>query len=383
MYPAFEPDKSGINSLGGFSYQIRVFVYYLSKLEEGMQLEFEAYDDVSLTKINSDNLDSNEEKFKTILTKNHTTSAIQVKRTTINDETAQQVLLNWILLEGSDVKVSKYVLLTEESYGNEDNIFKLSCEDFFELVTSTTKSVRATIGKVKKLYGHNYRDFQERYESIKRKYSFKTVKDIDEEIAGVYSILFRRAGVINEIIYFQRIKALLEKVTSNIIESVNKKDSYVMTHGDFMKLIEHISNEIKDNNPIMDYISFKRLCSIDTSNLTIANSREFKQLELCDLPLPLIEQHLVYCFYYEHFRLTYSEMNKVIKVENVEETAFENYTIVKHTLERMKTDTPFDRLEGTKNKVNSYADNEQIKYGVVIYLTKDEMEDRQISWKEE
>lgn len=383
MCNVFEPDKSGINSLGGFSYQIRAFVYYLSQLDEGMQLEFETYDDISLTKVSSDKLDSNEEKFKSVLIGKETTSAIQVKRTTISDESAQQILFNWILLGSSNVEVSKYILLTEESYGNEDNIFKLSCEDIFDLIKNTKKSARATIGKVKKKFGNNYNDFKKIYESIKSNYTFKPIQNIDYEIAKKYSKLLRQKGLSNEIIYFQRIKALLAKITSNILENINKKNPYIMTYDDFMKLIEDISVQITDVAPIEDYVSFKKSCSIDTSNLKISNSREFKQLKLCGLPLTLIEQHLIHCLYYNHFRFISREMNKIIKVENIEETAFENYLLVKYLLEQETRDTPYNRLEGTKNKDNSYADNEQIKYGAVIYLTKDEIEDNQISWKDE
>ena len=35
------PDESGINSLGGFAYQIKVFVSYMLSMDEGMQAEFE------------------------------------------------------------------------------------------------------------------------------------------------------------------------------------------------------------------------------------------------------------------------------------------------------------------------------------------------------
>lgn len=38
------PDESGINSLGGFAYQIKVFVSYMLSMDEGMQAEFETVD---------------------------------------------------------------------------------------------------------------------------------------------------------------------------------------------------------------------------------------------------------------------------------------------------------------------------------------------------
>ena len=46
-------------------------------------------------------------------------------------------------------------------------------------------------------------------------------------------------------------------------------------------------------------------------------------------------------------------------------------------------DQPQRRLMEIKKKSNTYAVNEQIKYGSEIYLTRDEEKERQISWKDE
>lgn len=56
-------DNSGIYSLSGFSYQIRVFVYYMLKLKEGMQIEFETIDDINMKKIKPQQLDDFDENF--------------------------------------------------------------------------------------------------------------------------------------------------------------------------------------------------------------------------------------------------------------------------------------------------------------------------------
>lgn len=47
------PDESGINSLGGFAYQIKVFVSYMLSMDEGMQAEFETVDDIAISKMTS------------------------------------------------------------------------------------------------------------------------------------------------------------------------------------------------------------------------------------------------------------------------------------------------------------------------------------------
>ncbi|MEW4239324.1 hypothetical protein Q0N51_10100 [Priestia megaterium] len=381
----FEFDKSGINSLGGFSYQIKVFVYYLGLLQKGMQLEFESYDDVSFAKVDPKKLDDKSEYFKSTMgaVENDSVTSIQVKRTDITNETARQTLLNWFLLEGSDIQVSSYILFTDAKYNNEDKMFDISCEDLFDLVKKTNKSEKATIGKVKMHFKDDYESFKAIYTSIKSKYSFKVTSDLDEEIIETYSELLREDGVDNKIVFFQRIKALLQKITSNILDKINTQESYSISHSERMKLIEHICKEISDENPIVDYMSFKKNLVIDIEDEAISNLREFKQLQSCELPIFMIETNLIYSFYYAHYRLTHSELNKTTRVENVEVTAFDNYNSEKYLLKNNKNDTPYNRLEGTKNRGNSYADNDQIKYGVVIYLTKDNMGANQISWEDE
>jgi hypothetical protein len=42
----FQPDQSGINSLAGFAYQIKVFAYYSFDLKEDTQIEFETIEDI-------------------------------------------------------------------------------------------------------------------------------------------------------------------------------------------------------------------------------------------------------------------------------------------------------------------------------------------------
>ena len=44
-------NNSGIFSLSGFAYQIKVFIYYLSMLEDGYTIGYETYDDIALKKI--------------------------------------------------------------------------------------------------------------------------------------------------------------------------------------------------------------------------------------------------------------------------------------------------------------------------------------------
>lgn len=377
----FVPDSSGINSLGGFSYQIRVFVLYMLYLKDNMQIEFETLDDVNIKNLKPSEIDDNNEKFISKVIGKNTNIAIQVKRTDITEKLAQKVLLNWLLLESSGNVVTKYILVTDQLYNNEDILFNKSSEELFKCVKESENKANAIITKVKNEYKDDFNRFEEKYNSIKDKHEFVSLENIDNRIDEGYSELFRKRGVKN-VVYYNRIKELLSYVTVNIMESVNNKKPYVFSICEFMALVEEICDRIKEEmmNPI--YSDFKKLHKIDFEDLEVANSREYKQLVACKLPQYLIEQHLVFCGYYENLRFSYMEVNRISKIQDIEETTYENFQNVKFGLQQSGQDVPYNRLEHTKKQSNSYAENEQLKYGSSIFLTKDEMGELQISWED-
>ena len=79
----------------------------------------------------------------------------------------------------------------------------------------------------------------------------------------------------------------------------------------------------------------------------------------------------------------YLEINKTRKIQEIEETTYENFEDAKYKLQISGTDTPMNRLEETKKRSNSYADSEQIRYGAGIYLTREDEIEHQISWEDE
>ena len=383
----YEMDKSGIHTLGGFSYQIRVFAFYLSKLVPDMQLEFETYDDLATRKINSDSIDINEDQFKNkVITKN-SIEAIQVKRTKLSNATALKVLMNWILLESSSNNVSKYTLFTKDEYNNTNNLFHLSAEELFLKIDSAKleKKPKSTIGKLKKQFTNNKQLFFTIYNSVETKTEFISIENIDEKIKEAYDLIFRRSGLNSEIVYVQRIKALLQKLTFDILEKVNSKNSYSMTYPSFSKLLEKITLEIGDETPMLDFIDFKQSCiELDINDKSISNTREYAQLKECELPPRNIKNHIVYMLYYGRFRLLNVERNNVEKIEVIEDTTYDNFFMAKQKLKKFQEDSPFLRLDETKNRSNNYTHNEQLKWGSAIYLTKDKTdEDLKISWKDE
>lgn len=164
-----------------------------------------------------DIIDDNEDKFRNLIVSPNGIKAIQVKRTSITEKVAKQVLLNWMLLEKSGKTITNYILFTDKSYKNSDIVFDVSAEVLYEEILNSKKSEKATITKVKKEYENDKYRFLNVYEMIKSKYTFVSVDSIDEEINEKCKVLFKKAGV-NRITYCNRIQELLRHITFKIMQ---------------------------------------------------------------------------------------------------------------------------------------------------------------------
>ena len=96
-----EYDKSGIYSLGGFTYQIKVFAVQLIRLHKGDQLEFETLDDVTLP-IKTTGIDEYCDKTVSYCSVESNYKAIQVKKTKVTNAVAKQIIKNLMNIELKD-----------------------------------------------------------------------------------------------------------------------------------------------------------------------------------------------------------------------------------------------------------------------------------------
>lgn len=377
----FQMDSSGINSLAGFAYQIKAFALYAFDLHENTSLEFETIEDVNLKSIKPDQIDKFNSNFMCKSIAQTTNLAIQVKHTTVDDSTAQKIILNWLLLENSEHAINQYVLFTDKIYQNSEEIFKKDANLLFEEISASKSRSDAIISKVKNAYKGRFDDFEAAYQSIQAKYQFKNIEDIDLSIQQAASIHFRKSA--NPIVFYQRLEGFLQHVTYEILGAINKKIPYKMNFEHFIALVEEISNRFTAELTAPSYADFKKINPIDLDESRISTSREFVQLKACNLSEPVIKRHLSYGLYYHATAIKYLENNRMKKVEDILETTFENFEDAKLDLQNQSKDTPYNRLSTTKDKSNSNADNEQIKFGSAIYLTKDDIDEKQISWEDE
>lgn len=374
----FIPDKSGIKSLAGFSFQIKVFCNLASKLEKEKQIEFESIDDVAINSVKADNLDSLNSKL--IIPEYE---AIQVKHTSLNNELIENVLMNWIQIETSSNKVSKYILITDEEYNNIDLLKEIDINDFIKKVMQSDKKRNANITKVKEIFNHKTDTERKNIVEtiINEKYEFRSI-NIDDEIHNNFEKIFHR--IANEVVYFQRLDEFLSLITSKILDSVNSGKSYTLTYKDYELIIDKIINNFSETVSLPSFNDFKSVNPIDLKDISIANSREYKQLEYCSVSEKLMRRHLLHEQYYRKIRSNYIDLCMESKCGDIENTAFENFESVKDDLQDRNEDNPKNRLKGTIKESNSYAVNEQIREGACIYLTSSNIEsDTQISWKDE
>ena len=91
--PDYTPDNSGITSLNGFSYQIKVFVNYMPQMNENESIGFETWDDVAIKQVTPSTLDSHSDSFRSLLHNGSEITAIQVKHTILDTSTCKQILL--------------------------------------------------------------------------------------------------------------------------------------------------------------------------------------------------------------------------------------------------------------------------------------------------
>jgi hypothetical protein len=379
----YSTGESGIKSLAGFAYQIKVFIYYMSVLKKTEQIEFETLEDVNIKNIQSKEIDEKSNSYKCVMRNLEENIAIQVKRTSVSTGSAEKILYNWLIVEKTHDNISKYILFTDEKYENQDITFDIDVKEFFDKVNNSNSKSNALITIVKNIFNGDFEEFKSTCEIIKGKYEFKSIEGIDENILNRYEMIFQRGGI-PEVIYYMRIQELMRYITGEIMQSVSKGSPFICTYDKFIKQVVEICRNIDENQPLISYSLFKSNSTINWEDLDVANSRECIQLNSCNLSRRNIENHLMYKLYYEFLKCSYMENNKVQRIDDIEDTSYDNYDFSKAILKQENKDTPLNRLSDTKSRTNSYAPNEQIRYGAAIYLTRADIEEeKQISWKDD
>lgn len=372
-----EPDNSGIISLGGFSFQIRAFIYYVLGSKEDETIEFELCDDVSVTQ---NKLDLDDENFNFLSTiKNH---AIQVKKTEITKKSVEKILKNWLIIIGNKSTTNRYTLFTNDMDVDNDIFHTIDVKKMFQSFNEVQPPKRSNNQKLKQLYLNDFLKFSENVNKIIKNHEIKKISNIDELIDNQSKDLFHKHGV-KEYIYRMRVDRLIEYLNYEIMTSVLNKEGYKISHKEFKQLVVRVCDEINDGEIEIAYPEFKKKTSIDLKTKTIQESREYKQLTHCELSDVRLKNHLIHSYYYGQYRKLNLESNKPSIIEDIEITTRENYDEVVDNLIFLNKDTPRERLTKTVAAKNENTNKAEIRKGACIYLTRTNAEDNKISWKDD
>ena len=377
--------NSGIYSLAGFAYQIKVFIYYLSQLDTGYSIGYETFDDVAISNNNTNNqkLEDGLSTYNGLIKSSSDITALQVKHTKLSKEDFEKVLYNWIIIYNTTSYVKKYILVVDKTYKNENSLFPNDLRSLFDQITSSNKSSTALITQVKDIIKNDYELFTKICHDINSKYDFVEIDDIDTTIYNAYKSLLNHGGV-REGTYKLRIKELVEILQYAILNAISAGNPYICNYYEFKQLVEDVCSRISDILFQPDYCNFKKTNTVNLSDETMMQSRHYKQLKKCQLSDFLFKEYLIFEAYYNEYKIKIFSNFKTNTIDNIEDTAHFNFEEAKLDLISHNNDRPCHRLDNTVKKDNDHAPDKQIRYGAAIHLTKAETDKSLlISWEDE
>lgn len=370
----------GIISLGGYAYQIKVFVFMLSQIDQNISVGFELIDDISLT---DKNIDKHSEEISSVLKENLKYTAIQVKKTKITNTNYKKILYNWLLeYDKYKTDIKQFLLYADKKLNPSFNLNTIDSGLLYKGIrAAAVKKKTSLMAKLKVIY--NDEDFfKKAYNYILNNYKIIFIDNIDDEIYSVYKKILHWTSSEN-IVYKLRIKELCKIIQDNVLSSVTNKRPYVCNFEEFNSIINDIIQRITANEYRPNFSLFKRDISIDLQSKNVIDTREYQQLSLCGISQESIKNYLIHQMYYEDYSLKTMSMLKSDKIENIENTAHENFLEVKDDLILNNNDKPERRLYETTKKSNTYAVDDQIRKGVCIHLTGEDIDDEhKISWSD-
>lgn len=158
-------NDSGLSSLSGFSYQIKVFILRLTQLQQGQRVEFETLDDVAVRSLSSKDSIS-DSCFKWKVDETSSIEVFQVKQTNVSESVRRQVLYNWLLAYNQKPDISKFTLYVAQGYSINEKAFTNDSEKEYQTIIESDKAVTALVSRVKQIYKDDLTKFKRDYQTI-------------------------------------------------------------------------------------------------------------------------------------------------------------------------------------------------------------------------
>lgn len=375
-------NNAGLNSLSGFSYQIKVFMLQLARLKEKQRVEFETLDDVTVRYIpNKDSVSDSCIKWN--INDNSFIEVFQVKQTNVTDTVGRQVLYNWLLAYNQRPEISRFVLYVAQGYSSNTKVFTNGAEKEYQTIMESDRDSKALIAQIKQVYKDDPEKFKSDYQTICSKFEVNILTDINKLIAEQLAVPFHAtAPDIGETFFEKRVEELFTRVCARIMDCAGRRIPYVCVHAEYMQLCEEICKTISPAQYTPDYESFKQVFAQSDLTEAIICSREYRQLNYCKLPTQEILDHLRWEQYYQSIRQHLLSDAKKEVISKTESIAYQNHKDVVYELQESSSDTPRLRLIKTRRCDISTLSDEFSKWGTYIFLTQDNLPN-QISWKDE
>ena len=375
-------NDSGLSSLSGFSYQIKVFILRLTQLQQGQRVEFETLDDVAVRSLSSKDSIS-DSCFKWKVDETSSIEVFQVKQTNVSESVRRQVLYNWLLAYNQKPDISKFTLYVAQGYSINEKAFTNDSEKEYQTIIESDKAVTALVSRVKQIYKDDLTKFKRDYQTICSKSTIERLGDIDELIAEQLITPFHAtAADIGKTYFEKRIAELFTRICARIMDCAGQRSPYVCVHAEYMQLCEEICKDISPTQYTPDYEAFRQVFSQDDLTNEITNSREYRQLRYCKLSNSEILDHLSWEQYYQSIRQHYLADAKKEAISKTESIAHQNHKDVVYELQDENKDTPRLRLIKTKRCEISTLHDEFSRWGTYIFLTQNDLPNK-ISWKDE
>ena len=375
-------NDSGLSSLSGFSYQIKVFILRLTQLQQGQRVEFETLDDVAVRSLSSKDSIS-DSCFKWKVDETSSIEVFQVKQTNVSESVRRQVLYNWLLAYNQKPDISKFTLYVAQGYSINEKAFTNDSEKEYQTIIESDKAVTALVSRVKQIYKDDLTKFKRDYQTICSKSTIERLGDIDELIAEQLITPFHAtAADIGKTYFEKRIAELFTRICARIMDCAGQRSPYVCGHAEYMELCEEICKDISPTQYTPDYEAFRQVFSQDDLTSEITNSREYRQLRYCKLSNSEILDHLSWEQYYQSIRQHYLADAKKDAISKTESIAHQNHKDVVYELQDENKDTPRLRLIKTKRCEISTLHDEFSRWGTYIFLTQNDLPNK-ISWKDE
>lgn len=371
-------DSSGIFSLSGFTFQIRVFILKLLEAPAESEVGFELIDDVSIKQ--PYDLDRHLESIAHTINSEGKVTAVQVKRTKVTKKTAERVFFNW-LIAYSKSGATHFELICDQPVCQK-NFESISSESILNKINKKNNN-NSLLGKIREIYKDNKNKILEDIAYIKEHYIAYDLSDIDGNIFSKLKIPLHEGGVSNYV-YYLRIERFINSIQGDIMNAIHCRRPFVFSSNKCSILYEEICQNISDDKYIPSFSKFKENnCVPDFSD--IKTTREYKQLSYCSLTSDRIKDYFFNKMYYEDIKYRYIADDRRTYLADIEENAYSNFILACDEIRAYnENDSPAVRLVKTQKKLIKNLTDVQSNQGAYIHLTKEDTSPNlKISWKDE